>query len=120
MKAWYLIAVASLSLAQTGWAQTADLAVVHARIYTLDPRQPHASALAVRQGVIVSVSGGVARFISPSTNMIDAHGATVLPGLIDSHGHIHGLGDALEELDLRGLERSFQERVICEKGERRG
>ncbi|MGD1070033.1 MAG: amidohydrolase [Bryobacteraceae bacterium] len=107
MKAWYSIAIASVS-----WAQTADLAVIHAHIYTVDARQPRATAMAVRQGVIVNVSDDVARFIGPSTNVIDAHGATVIPGLIDAHGHVHALGDALEELDLRG---TTSERAIADK-----
>src|SRR5271166_6648631 len=34
-------------------AQTADLAVTHARIYTVNPRQPRASAIAVRAGKIL-------------------------------------------------------------------
>ena len=41
--------------------------------------------------------------IGPSTKVIDAHGAAVIPGLIDSHGHVRGLGEALEALDLRGI-----------------
>lgn len=33
---------------------------------------------------------------------IDAHGRTVLPGLIDAHGHVLGLGLSLLNADLRG------------------
>ena len=98
MKTLVLMAAASLS-----WAQTADLAVIHARIYTVNAKQPQASALAVRQGLLLNVSDDVSGFIGASTNVIDAHGATVIPGLIDSHGHLHALGDSLEEIDLRGL-----------------
>ena len=85
------------------FAQTADLAVTNARVYTVNPKQPVASALAVRQGRIVAVSDNISKLIGPSTKVIDAHGGTVVPGLIDSHGHMLSLGAALETLDLRGV-----------------
>lgn len=95
------------------FAQTADLAVTNARIYTVDAKRPRASAMAVRQGLIVAVGEDVTPFIGPSTKVIDAHGAAVVPGLIDSHGHVRGLGTALETLDLRGItsEQEIAERV---------
>jgi predicted amidohydrolase YtcJ len=95
------------------WAQTADLAVVNARIYTVNPKQPRASAMAVRGGKIVAVGEDVSKLIGPATKTIDAHGLAVLPGLIDSHGHVRGFGTALETLDLRGLtsEQAIADRV---------
>lgn len=107
------VALQALLFAGVAFAQTADLAVTHANIYTVDPRHPHASAMAVRQGKIVAVSDNVSPFIGPSTKVIDAQGATVLPGLIDSHGHMRGLGESLETLDLRGIasEREIADRV---------
>ncbi len=94
-------------------AQKADLAVVNARIYTVNPSKPHASALAVRQGKIVAVGDDVSALIGPGTKVIDAAGHAVVPGLIDSHGHVRALGTALETLDLRGLtsEREIADRV---------
>ncbi len=88
------------------------MALTHARIYTLNPRIPMASAMAVRQGKIVAVSDDVSNLIGPGTQVIDAHGAAVLPGLIDSHGHVRGLGSFLETLDLRGI---TSEREIADK-----
>jgi predicted amidohydrolase YtcJ len=104
--------VFAFSLAVSAWAQTADLAITNGNIYTLDTKQPHASALAVRQGLIVAIGADVSRNIGPSTKVIDAHGATLIPGLIDSHGHVRGLGTSLENLDLRGI---ASEREIAEK-----
>lgn len=103
-------------LALTAWsafAQTADLAITNAHIYTVNPRQPKAAAMAVRAGKIMAVGDDVSHFIGPSTNVIDAHGLTVIPGLIDSHGHVRALGAALETLDLRGLtsEKEIADRV---------
>jgi predicted amidohydrolase YtcJ len=68
--------------------------------------------LASRDGVIVAVGKDVSSFIGPSTNVVDARGATVIPGLIDSHGHVRGLGTALETLDLRGVQ---SEQAIADK-----
>lgn len=93
-------------------AQTADLVVTNANIYTVNAKQPRASALAVRQGLIQAVGDDISRYIGPSTTLIDAHGATLIPGLIDSHGHVRGLGEMLETLDLRGI---TSEREIVDK-----
>jgi predicted amidohydrolase YtcJ len=89
--------------AALAFSQTADLAVTNARIYTVNPKQPRASAMAVRQGRILAVGDDVSKYIAPSTQVIDAKGATVIPGLIDSHGHVRGLGEMLATIDLRGV-----------------
>src|SRR6266403_4562945 len=88
-------------------AQTADLAITGARIYPVDPAHPIASAIAVKGGKILALDD-IARFIGPSTRQIDARGGTIIPGFIDSHGHMEALGDSLETLDLRGT-RSVEE-----------
>lgn len=84
-------------------AQPADLIVTGARIYTAERAAPEASAMAVRAGRIIAVGGDVSQFRGPRTRVIDALGATVIPGFIDSHVHMEHLGDTLETLDLRGL-----------------
>jgi predicted amidohydrolase YtcJ len=91
------------SLATPAFTQTADLAVIHARIYTANPKQPRASAVAIANGKILAVGEDVARYIKPSTRVVDAHDAALIPGFIDSHGHVRGLGDMLVQIDLRGL-----------------
>src|ERR1700710_2894261 len=95
-----IVAVSSLTPA---YAQTAELAVTNARLYTVDPAHPQATAIAVQQGRILAVGNDVSRYIAASTTVIDAKGATIIPGLIDSHGHVRGLGEMLETIDLRGL-----------------
>ncbi|MCW5964631.1 MAG: amidohydrolase [Bryobacterales bacterium] len=81
--------------------QTADLVVTGARVYTVNPAQPTASAIAVKDGRILAVGDNLQAQIGPATQVIDAAGAAVIPGLIDSHVHLAGLGQALEILDLR-------------------
>ena len=95
--------VLAAAMALTVYGQTADLAVIHARIYTVNSKQPTASAMAVRGGLIVAVSDDVSKLIGPTTTVIDAKGAAILPGLIDSHGHVEGLGSFLENLNFRGV-----------------
>lgn len=84
-----------------GEAQTADLVVENARIYTADPAQPTARALAVKDGKLIAVAESVSSLIGTRTKRIDAKGATIVPGLIDSHVHMRGLGTQLETFDLR-------------------
>lgn len=40
----------------------------------------------------------------PTAKKIDGKGKTLLPGLIDGHGHILGLGEYLKQADLRGID----------------
>lgn len=103
--------------------QTADLAVINARIYTANPKQHMARALTVLGDVIQFVGDNPARYIGPSTQVIDARGAAVIPGLIDSHGHVRGLGEMLTQLDLRGItsEPQIAEKVrIAARGKKPG
>ncbi|HEX5196412.1 MAG TPA: amidohydrolase [Gaiellales bacterium] len=66
-----------------------NLAILGARIRTLDPDRPWASAVAIRDGVIVAVGDDdeVGRASGPGAEPIDGAGMTVVPGLTDSHMH---------------------------------
>ena len=68
----------------------ADLAVVNAGVHTVDPRAPRAEAVAVAGETISAVGSGddIRSLIGPDTHVIDAGGATVLPGFIDAHNHV--------------------------------
>jgi len=70
------------------FAEQADIAIVHANIHTVNPAQPAAAAIAIAHGKILAVGRNVSAYIGPKTRVIDARGATVLPGFIDSHGHM--------------------------------
>ncbi len=82
-------------------AQEADLIVTNARIYTVDAALPVASALAVKDGRFLAVGSDVSEHRGPDTRVVDAGGAAVTPGFIDSHAHMAGLGRSLRILDLR-------------------
>jgi predicted amidohydrolase YtcJ len=67
----------------------ADTLIVNGRIATLNRRQPTASALAVKGDTIIGVGdeAGLAHLRGQGTNVIDAGGRTVIPGLNDAHTH---------------------------------
>ena len=90
----------------------ADLVVTNARVYTADANRPTAQALAVRDGRIAFVGSerGALALVGPRTERLDLGGRTVLPGIVDAHAHLLGLGQALRTVDLVGT-RSYEEIV---------
>ena len=68
----------------------ADLVLVNGRIITVDPRDSIAEALAVRNGRIIAVGSNreIRSLTERSTTVIDLHGRTATPGLMDTHAHI--------------------------------
>ena len=75
--------------------------VENALIHTLDPAHPQARALAVANGRVLAVGDNLSAYAGTRTKRIDLQGATVIPGLIDAHAHLRGLGELLESRDLR-------------------
>ncbi len=75
--------------------------LINGRLHTLDARQPHATALAIRDGQIVAVGrdDDVLALKSPGAEMLDLQGRTVLPGLIDSHLHWEWYALGLQAVD---------------------
>jgi predicted amidohydrolase YtcJ len=70
-------------------------------VYTVNPRQPWATAVAVRDGRIVYVGNdkGARPYVGPRTRTINLKGRMVLPGFIDSHIHPSG-GLSLSQVKL--------------------
>jgi predicted amidohydrolase YtcJ len=86
--------------------------VTNARIHTVDAARPVAQAMAVRGGRLLFVGDvrGALALRGPATRVVDLGGRTVLPGLVDAHGHLLGLGLGLRDVDLVGT-RSYDEVV---------
>jgi len=82
-----------------------DIIILNGRLITFDPANPRAEALAITGGLITAVGGmaEIRALAGPGTRMIDADGATVLPGFIDSHVHLFGGSVELGYLDLYGV-----------------
>lgn len=93
-----LLALAALPLQAT-------TLLLNARIHTMDPDQPEATALAWKDDGRLLAVGDSADLQKryPDASKVDAHGATVIPGLIDAHGHMLGLGMTHIQVDLVGV-----------------
>jgi len=100
------IACAIFLLVCTGLAQAADAPTIisAARIHTMDAARPHVQAMAFdAQGRIIELGDTKAlRKLHPQARHIDVGSATIIPGLIDAHGHVSGLGQASLTADLTG------------------
>ena len=84
---------------------SADLAVFGARIRTLDPAQPWATAVAMRAGMIVAVGdhAAVRAACDARSETIDGRGLALVPGLVDGHQHPLLGADDTVGADLAGL-----------------
>jgi hypothetical protein len=94
---------------------TADLVLINGKIWTGNPRQPEAEAVAVKGDRIVAVGtrDQVQPLIQRQTRIIDLGGQRVLPGFIDNHTHFMSGGFQLLGVDLRDAkdETEFARRI---------
>jgi predicted amidohydrolase YtcJ len=77
-----------------------DTVIVHAEIYTLNPKQPWAESIAITGGQVVAVGTDqeIAAYRGTSTKVIDAKHHLLLPGFTDCH--IHFLDGSLSLLQV--------------------
>jgi len=99
-------------LIASGWqpnALAADTLLIHGHIYTGNPRAPWASALSVSGSHIeaVGTDAAVLKNRSSRAQVIDLHGQTVIPGIVDSHTHVLYGAYALHGLNLSTPESSI-------------
>jgi hypothetical protein len=81
----------------------ATLAILNARVWTGNPRQPWVEAVAARGERLVAVGSRaeVERHLGPSTRVIDAKGRLLVPGFNDAHVHFVDGGFRLASVQLR-------------------
>lgn len=81
---------------------TADVILLHARIYTVNPTQPWAEALAIRDGKIIAVGkeDEISHYRGTSTKVIDAKNRLVLPGFTDCHVHFMDGSFSLQQVNV--------------------
>jgi hypothetical protein len=79
------------------------IALLDANVVTLNPRQPRARAIAVRDGRIVEVGSDkqIRKHVCSGTKVIECEGRTIVPGLVDCHVHMLDFGFFLQNLNLR-------------------
>ncbi len=97
-------AAALLALACSGESmEPADVVFTGGVVWTGDPGEPAAEALAVRGGTIVAVgpAAEVAAHVGTSTEVVDLAGRMALPGFVDAHTHFVAGGFQLSSVDLR-------------------
>jgi predicted amidohydrolase YtcJ len=81
----------------------ADLVLTGGKIWTVDPKNKEAAALAVRDGRVVAVGtdAAVKALVGDKTKVIDLKGRRVVPGFHDSHAHMLGGGLRLAQVALK-------------------
>ncbi len=75
-----------------------------ATIRTMDPAQPVAGAMAFDGGGAILAVGAPDALLRrwPGARRVDLGEGTVIPGLIDAHGHVAGLGLSRMRVELEG------------------
>lgn len=83
----------------------ATLAILNAKAYTLNSKQPMAEAIAIRNERIIAVGPNtkIRKYIGKKTRLVDAKGKMVIPGLVDCHVHMTGFRQALKKMNLRNI-----------------
>src|SRR4051812_12006281 len=99
-----IVLLAAVLASPTAAAEPADLVLRNGNVYTVNDKLPHAQAVAVRGGRIVFAGSdeAAAAYQGRGTRVIDLAGATVVPGLTDSHCHLAGVGMREMTLNLEG------------------
>lgn len=111
-----LLTVLSLLLIGACAAPTAPSAPAtlfhNGRIYLGAPHWLAVEALLVAEGRVVA-AGSLAELEASAWRIaerVDLAGSVAIPGLQDAHGHLEGLGESLESVDLRGAS-SYEELI---------
>jgi predicted amidohydrolase YtcJ len=96
------VCVMLIALSWQSAALAADTLFIHGHIYTGNPQAPWATALAVA-GVRIEAVGSDAAVLKHHggrAQVIDLHGQTVIPGIVDSHAHVLYGAYALHGMNL--------------------
>ena len=83
---------------------SAMMIFVNGRIHTLNPHQPAATAVAIRDGKILAVGSDaeIKPLLGVGGELVNLNGRCLIPGLVDAHVHFHGFALSLQRVDLRG------------------
>lgn len=81
----------------------ANLVITNGKIWTGNPAQPWAEAIASRGERIIAVGskGAIEKLVDSNTRVIDLKGKLALPGFIDDHTHFFSGGFGLLSVNLR-------------------
>jgi len=110
MKRFVIILILFFSLALVSQTNSrremADLVLLNGTVWTVNPDQPWAEAVALKGDKILEASSSeeIKGMIGDNTQVIDLKGDLVLPGFIDSHTHFLDGGFSLLSIRLRDVE----------------
>lgn len=92
-----LILAAALTAGPALAAKAAETVYLNGNIYTVDAKQPKATAVAITGQKLVYVGSdkGAKAYVGKTTKVFDLKGKTVLPGLIEGHMHYTGEGQKM-------------------------
>src|SRR5580692_3831397 len=108
--AWNSIVFAAVVVAAPqAMTSSSDLLLLHGHIYTGAPKSPWAEALSVTGSRIdaVGTDAALSARRGPSSRVIDLHGRTVIPGIVDAHIHVWLGAVALHGVNLSTPETSI-------------
>lgn len=92
------------SCRQTKMKTDAEKVFINAHVVTMDESVPTAEAFAVGRGKFLAVGSSKEMLRSyPQVEVVDLRGRTVMPGIVESHGHLLSLGQSFLELNLEGV-----------------
>ncbi|MUH35382.1 amidohydrolase [Zobellia amurskyensis] len=109
----FFLLITVSSKAQTSELGTiADQIYFNGEIYTMNDNRPMVEAVAVRADSILSVGSKelIMKLKGDKTELFDLKGKTMVPGLIEGHAHLYGIGINLLEVDLGGT-KSYEEAI---------
>ena len=112
MRISFLLLIATLTFLSCTTQDPADLVIINSRIYTVDPNNHLAEAVAVQNGKIIAVGSNseISGYIGEETKQLNLEGKYVYPGFVEGHAHIMGVGQNLINVDLRSV-KSYGELV---------
>src|SRR5947208_1915517 len=120
----FFLGIAGIAIGQGLIVAPADIIVTHGRVYTENPKQPWAQAVAIHGTKIVAVGDDTAieKMRGMGTKIINASGKLVLPGFNDCHVHFLGGSMSLGHVDLAGAKdvADIQKRLRAYASERPG
>lgn len=99
----FIAFILSLSGCKSTGQGTATLGIINARIWTGNPDQPWAEAIAIKGEniLLVGTTSEVQKLMNDSSKIIDASGKMISPGFNDSHVHFIDGGFGLSSVQLR-------------------
>ena len=98
----FVVTAWSLAAGTLQAESSAEAVYINGNIYTVNDRQPHAEAIAVkgRRLIFVGSNADAEKYTKEAGRVIDLRGQTVEPGMTDAHCHIFGIGAREMNLNL--------------------